>query len=97
MDSFYSEGDRLSGLVVDVYGSIAVASSTAAWIEMHEDTVVDSLKTSLNAQSVRWQQGASMLKLEGLTLSDKASSQAGTFLLYRLQALWHFTHFCGQH
>nr|GEZ63722.1 S-adenosyl-L-methionine-dependent methyltransferases superfamily protein [Tanacetum cinerariifolium] len=32
-----SEGDRLSGLIVDVFGDLAVVASSAAWVEKYKE------------------------------------------------------------
>ncbi|CAK0858255.1 unnamed protein product [Prorocentrum cordatum] len=38
-----SDGDHISGLVVDVYGRVAVARSSAVWLEVHRAAVRDAL------------------------------------------------------
>lgn len=52
--------------MVDVYGSVAVVSSTAAWIELNKSTVILALKSQPGIMNVIWQSGSSMLELEGL-------------------------------
>ncbi|GJP47164.1 hypothetical protein CLOM_g6391 [Closterium sp. NIES-68] len=44
-----SEGDRLSGLIVDVYGDRMVVASSAAWVEAHRLDVVHALSHLLPA------------------------------------------------
>uniref|UniRef100_A0A7S0AA71 PUA domain-containing protein n=1 Tax=Pyrodinium bahamense TaxID=73915 RepID=A0A7S0AA71_9DINO len=41
------EGDRLSGLTVDVYGHVAVVRSSAVWVERHASTVRAALLQAL--------------------------------------------------
>jgi 23S rRNA G2069 N7-methylase RlmK/C1962 C5-methylase RlmI len=67
-----SEGDRLSGLIVDVYGKCAVASSSAAWIEANKEAVIAALKTQAGMEEVVWRPALEMLKLEGITLHSTA-------------------------
>jgi len=42
-----SEGDRLSGLVVDVLGDCVVVASSAAWVEVHRGAVERALLAAL--------------------------------------------------
>lgn len=65
---------------MDVYGSIAVISSTAAWIELNRAFVEESLKASFPLKTILWQSGSSMLQLEGLLSASEgaAESQAGS-------------------
>ncbi|GKF38612.1 S-adenosyl-L-methionine-dependent methyltransferases superfamily protein, partial [Tanacetum coccineum] len=35
-----SEGDRLSGLIVDVFGDLAVVASSAAWVEKYKEYIL---------------------------------------------------------
>lgn len=61
-----SEGDRLSGLIVDVFGEIVVAQSAALWIEMNKQNIIDALKHVLgNHCHVVWRQSTNFLKLDG--------------------------------
>ncbi|CAJ1351502.1 unnamed protein product [Effrenium voratum] len=38
------EGDHISGLIVDVYGTIAVVRTSAFWVEKHRQVVQDALR-----------------------------------------------------
>ena len=63
---------------MDVYGSVAVVISTAAWIELNRSTVIYALKELPAIDAVIWQSGRSMLELEGLAprmLQGTAKSQ----------------------
>ena len=48
------EGDRLSGLMVDVYAGVAVAVSSAIWLENWSDAVRDALLELPEVTSVVW-------------------------------------------
>lgn len=51
--------------MVDVYGAFAVVSSTAAWIELHKASIIQSLYANLALKQVIWRASASMLQLDG--------------------------------
>lgn len=66
-----SEGDRLSGVCVDVYGGessggpkVAVASVSAAWADFHRDDIVKALGEHAGVDAVVWRVDAKMLSLE---------------------------------
>jgi len=61
-----SEGDRLSGLIVDVLGSHVVAVASAAWVELHREAITAALVRETGLTAVSWRSDASMMKLEGL-------------------------------
>ncbi|CAI5465748.1 unnamed protein product [Closterium sp. Yama58-4] len=50
-----SEGDRLSGLIVDVYGERMVVASSAAWVESHRPAIVHALSHLLPAAAAHTQ------------------------------------------
>mmetsp|Transcript_9389 Transcript_9389/g.23920 ORF Transcript_9389/g.23920 Transcript_9389/m.23920 type:complete len:481 (+) Transcript_9389:168-1610(+) len=67
-----SEGDRLSGLVVDVLGEVAVVASSAIWVERQKDTITECLTAMTGITSVVWRPNASMLAEEGLDMGSEA-------------------------
>lgn len=79
-----SEGDRLSGVCVDVYGGVgggsgatqkvAVASVSAAWVDLHRADVVKSLGEHASVDVVVWRIDEKMLALE---LGTKKRSGGG--------------------
>ena len=70
-----SEGDRLSGLIVDVFGDIVVAQSAALWIEMNKQSIINALKQLLgNHCHVIWKQSTNFLKLDGFTSNEVPSA-----------------------
>jgi len=72
-----SEGDRLSGLNVDVYGDVVVASSTAAWVEQRREVIVRALGEVLGGKggaNVVWRRDEKMYEAEGLAWSGESVS-----------------------
>jgi 23S rRNA G2069 N7-methylase RlmK/C1962 C5-methylase RlmI len=61
-----SEGDRLSGLVVDVLGETLVVASSAAWVELHRESISAALRSATGRQSLVWRPSSDMLAEEGL-------------------------------
>jgi len=49
-----SEGDRLSGLTVDVYGNVVVVFSEAAWTEIHRELIEASIQKELSPKTIMW-------------------------------------------
>ena len=64
-----SEGDFLPGLIVDVFGHIAVVRSSSIWIEQRKHIVQEALTTHLpNCKDVVWRPALDMLKMEGMDI-----------------------------
>jgi YD repeat-containing protein len=61
-----AEGDNLPGLVVDVFGSVAVVQSSAAWIEARRVVVETCLREM--GLDVIWRPALDMLALEGIDI-----------------------------
>jgi hypothetical protein len=61
-----SEGDRLSGLVVDVIGATAVVSASAAWVALRRDILTPALLETAGLSEVYWRPNLAMLAMEGL-------------------------------
>ena len=60
-----SEGDRLSGLCVDIYGGdVAVASVSAAWVDFNREAVVKAIGAHVRVDTVVWRVDAKMIALE---------------------------------
>lgn len=61
-----SEGDGLSGLVVDVFGSVAVVSSSAVWCEHWKQMIMQAAAAALGGGvHVEWHQSESRLLQDG--------------------------------
>ncbi|XP_057524182.1 uncharacterized protein LOC130803954 [Amaranthus tricolor] len=63
-----SEGDRLSGLIVDVFGDVAVVASSAAWVEKYKPEIEACIKKVDGISNINWRPSMDMLKEEGLDL-----------------------------
>ncbi len=59
------EGDRLSGLTVDVYGDVVVIFSEASWTEIHREIIERAVLKHLNPESVIWRPMAGELVQDG--------------------------------
>lgn len=60
-----SEGDRLSGLTVDVFGTTAVAVTSALWLEQRQDEVVAALGALPMVDEVVWRRSDGRLQQDG--------------------------------
>jgi 23S rRNA G2069 N7-methylase RlmK/C1962 C5-methylase RlmI len=66
-----SEGDFLPGLIVDVFGHIAVVRSSSIWIEQRKHIVQEALKTLVpDCKDVVWRPALDMLKMEGMDVNS---------------------------
>ncbi|CAM9552289.1 unnamed protein product, partial [Phaeothamnion confervicola] len=62
------EGDRLSGLVVDVYGDIVCVSSSALWVEVHQEAVLAAVSAVFgDGFEVVWRRSEGRLEQDGWT------------------------------
>ena len=61
------EGDRLSGLMVDVFGGTAVVISSAVWLEMRRAAVREALLAVEGIDAVVWRRNEARLKQDGWT------------------------------
>lgn len=67
-----SEGDRISGLIVDIFGTVAVVQSAALWIEKRKNLVIDALKFVLgDTIKIIWKKSTNFLKLDGYTFPEE--------------------------
>ncbi len=62
----FSEGDHLSGLIVDRYGDYIVVQQTAAALSQFLPDLIDYLRNSSQPRGIVWMVDASTAKLEGL-------------------------------
>ncbi|XP_038682231.1 ribosomal RNA large subunit methyltransferase I isoform X4 [Tripterygium wilfordii] len=65
-----SEGDRLSGLIVDVFGDIAVIASSAAWVEKYKPELEACIHRLDEINHINWRPSVEMLKEEGMDVSN---------------------------
>lgn len=60
------EGDRLGGLVVDVFDSVAVLQASALWCEVHRADIESAARSALgDGFSLVWQRSEARLKQDG--------------------------------
>ncbi|TYJ25440.1 hypothetical protein E1A91_A07G050500v1 [Gossypium mustelinum] len=65
-----SEGDRLSGLIVDVFGDLAVVASSAAWVETYKSKVKACISSIDEINHIHWRPSVEILKEEGMDAAD---------------------------
>ncbi|KAL2325991.1 hypothetical protein Fmac_025049 [Flemingia macrophylla] len=65
-----SEGDRLSGLIIDVFGDVAVVASSAAWVEKYKSEIEACIKKINYINHINWRPSVDILKEDGVNVSD---------------------------
>nr|CAB3445778.1 unnamed protein product [Digitaria exilis] len=65
-----SEGDRLSGLIVDIFADVAVIASSAAWVEKYREEIQFFVSKLNGINHIKWRPSEDILKEEGLDVSD---------------------------
>lgn len=58
----------MSGLIVDVFGDVAVVASSAAWVEIYKPEIEACIKKVDGISNINWRPSMDMLKEEGLDL-----------------------------
>ncbi|XP_019091730.1 PREDICTED: uncharacterized protein LOC104743064 [Camelina sativa] len=71
-----SEGDRLPGLIVDVFGDIAVVASSAAWLEKYRNEVESCLRSIDGINHINWRPSLDVLKEDGFDISSLKQTQS---------------------
>lgn len=61
---------RLSGLIVDVFGDIAVIASSAAWVEKYKLEIEAGISRIDEINHISWRPSVEILKEEGINLSE---------------------------
>lgn len=59
------EGDRLSGLMVDIFDGTAVVVSSALWLERNRETISEALLALPAVSHVEWRRSEARLKKDG--------------------------------
>ncbi|OEL16331.1 Ribosomal RNA large subunit methyltransferase I [Dichanthelium oligosanthes] len=65
-----SEGDRLSGLIVDIFADVAVIASSAAWVEKYRQEIQFLVSKVNGINHIKWRPSADILKEEGLDVME---------------------------
>lgn len=60
----------MSGLIVDVFGDIAVIASSAAWVEKYKVEIEVCIRKIDEINHINWRPSVEMLKEEGLELPE---------------------------
>ena len=85
---------------MDVFSDVAVVASSAAWVELHRNTIEKLITSTLGCASekgmrVIWRTNLEMLQLEGIEPArQQADATEVLFMLFRLCARcgrvsWH--------
>ncbi|KAH1238296.1 hypothetical protein AAZV13_08G217300 [Glycine max] len=96
-----SEGDRLSGLIIDVFGGVAVVASSAAWVEKYKSEIEACIKKINYINHVNWRPSVDILKEDGVNEYDLNKMHSSTCpertkcgwvgAYYLLQLGWNYT------
>lgn len=73
-----SEGDGLSGLIVDVLGeNLVVIQSSAAWVERQREMIQAAIKSVIQSETldIVWRRSKDILREEGLSEEESGSSK----------------------
>ncbi|WJX87504.1 hypothetical protein P8452_69689 [Trifolium repens] len=73
-----SEGDRLSGLIVDVFGDVAVVASSAAWVEKYKSEIEAYIRKINYINHINWRPSIDILKEDGVNVSDSKEMLSST-------------------
>ena len=60
----------LSGLIVDIFGEVAVIASSAAWVEKYKPQIKTCIGRLDGINYISWRPSVEILKKEGMDLSD---------------------------
>lgn len=58
----------MSGLIVDVFGDVAVVASSAAWVEKYKIDIEDCVSKLDGINQINWRPSIDILKEEGIDL-----------------------------
>ncbi|VFQ90784.1 unnamed protein product [Cuscuta campestris] len=82
-----SEGDRLSGLIVDVFGDLAVIASSAAWVEKYRQQIEFCVSRINGIKHISWRPSVEILKEEGLEFSSSTNTDLAPSLPKRVKVM----------
>lgn len=69
------EGDRLSGLMVDIFDGTAVVVSSALWLERNREAISDALLALPAVSRVEWRRSEARLKKDGWEPNEDEEEQ----------------------
>jgi len=61
---------RLSGLIIDVFGDVAVVASSAAWVEKYKSEIEACLGKINYINHINWRPSVDILKEDGVNESE---------------------------
>lgn len=61
---------RLSGLIIDIFGDVAVIASSAAWVEKYKPEIKACISRLDAVSNICWRPSTEILKEEGIDLSN---------------------------
>ena len=69
------EGDRLGGLIIDVFGNTVVIQSTALWVEIRKEMILSILSNLFGSEFVLlWRQADARLKQDGYNITTTSTT-----------------------
>lgn len=68
----------MSGLIVDIFGDIAVIASSAAWVEKYRPEIEDCVGKVCDINHINWRPSLEILKEEGLDVSELRETESST-------------------
>lgn len=76
----HSEGDVLSGLIVDVFDNTAVVQSSSLWAERYREVITSSLRAACPGMDIIWRQSMNFLRQDGWngTLSSNSGNSSNS-------------------
>jgi 23S rRNA G2069 N7-methylase RlmK/C1962 C5-methylase RlmI len=60
-----SEGDLLSGLIVDIFDKTAVIQSSSFWTEKYQGVIIDSFQKAFPDMEIAWRRSINFLRQDG--------------------------------
>ena len=70
---------RVSGLIVDIFGEVAVIASSAAWVEKYRQQIESLVSQVSGIRHTWWRSSVDILKEEGLQVEQNRSPVAQKF------------------
>ena len=62
------EGDRMSGIAIDIYDTLIVFSSSARWVEIYKEEILKGLRSHFTSEyEIIWRPSQDRLKQDGWT------------------------------
>ncbi|XP_027355973.1 uncharacterized protein LOC113865540 isoform X2 [Abrus precatorius] len=69
---------RLSGLIIDVFGDVAVVASSAAWVEKYKSEIEACIRKINYINHINWRPSVDILKEDGVNVSDMKKMHSST-------------------